>query len=149
TGRTTSYVNALYVLALRESAELAGWLGHPGPAAHWRTRAARVAAGVNRLLWDPAAGADVDSTTGTRAHPRDGNALAMAGGIASARQTRQILSFEGRRLATPNGLRMVDTTALDSRGPASLWWLVPVGAVLLLGGAFVRRRAGRRRTIVA
>jgi len=53
--------NCFMVLALRDCARFAGWLRRPKVAARFRRMADRIAAAINRRLWDPARRAYVDS----------------------------------------------------------------------------------------
>ena len=85
TGEVT-YYNALYVRALQGAAGLARATGHAADADRWLSRASGVAAAVNQYLWDPAAGAYLDSATGAVRHGQDGNSQAILAGIASPAQ---------------------------------------------------------------
>jgi len=49
---TVTHVNCLAVLALREAAELARWLGRMRESSKWENRAKRMSAAINRILWD-------------------------------------------------------------------------------------------------
>jgi hypothetical protein len=53
--------NCFMVLALRDCAELASWLGRPATARRFRSLATRLARAVNRRLWDRGRRAYVDS----------------------------------------------------------------------------------------
>jgi hypothetical protein len=144
TGRVVTYYNALYVLALRDAAQLAHWTNEPGHARAWTMRADRFARRINALLWDPKAGAYVDAAGSTAAHPLDGNALALVGGVATPGMSRRVLAFISSRLERPWGTVMSDTTALDARTsirPALT--LVVAAAALIVIGALIRRRYRR------
>jgi Bacterial alpha-L-rhamnosidase 6 hairpin glycosidase domain/Bacterial alpha-L-rhamnosidase C-terminal domain len=81
-GTTVAYYNAEYVLALRQAAELARWLGHTGEQAAWSARAEAVTRAFD-VFWDAANGAYVDTTVDRLTHPQDGNAFAVIAHIAS------------------------------------------------------------------
>lgn len=91
TGRIT-YYNANYVQALRDAARIAGLLGHDADADRWSARADKVAGAINDHLWDPAAGAYLDSGTGPVRHAQDGNAIAITAGVADAERAASALA---------------------------------------------------------
>ncbi|MEA5365745.1 alpha-L-rhamnosidase C-terminal domain-containing protein [Amycolatopsis sp., V23-08] len=114
TGEVT-YYNALYVRALQGAAGLARATGHAADADRWLSRASGVAAAVNQYLWDPAAGAYLDSATGAVRHGQDGNSQAIVAGIASPAQSSSSLA----RLAAgalPYGNPFMDNDTLVSDG---------------------------------
>ncbi|MFG1641785.1 alpha-L-rhamnosidase C-terminal domain-containing protein [Amycolatopsis sp. NPDC049252] len=114
TGEVT-YYNALYVRALQGAAGLARATGHAADADRWLSRASGVAAAVNQYLWDPAAGAYLDSATGAVRHGQDGNSQAIVAGIASPAQSSSALA----RLAAgalPYGNPFMDNDTLVSDG---------------------------------
>jgi hypothetical protein len=114
TGEVT-YYNALYVRALQGAAGLARATGHASDADRWLSRASGVAAAVNQYLWDPAAGAYLDSATGAVRHGQDGNSQAIVAGIASPSQATSSLA----RLAAgalPYGNPFMDNDTLVSDG---------------------------------
>lgn len=55
-----THQNCLAVLALKECAELADWLGEPGLASEWRDLASHLAAAINEHLWNADVGAYTD-----------------------------------------------------------------------------------------
>ncbi|MFJ1761738.1 alpha-L-rhamnosidase C-terminal domain-containing protein [Amycolatopsis sp. NPDC088138] len=114
TGEVT-YYNALYVRALQGAAGMARATGHAADADRWLSRASGVAAAVNQYLWDPAAGAYLDSATGAVRHGQDGNSQAIVAGIASPAQSSTALA----RLAAgalPYGNPFMDNDTLVSDG---------------------------------
>jgi hypothetical protein len=114
TGEVT-YYNALYVRALQGAAGMARATGHAADADRWLSRASGVATAVNQYLWDPAAGAYLDSATGAVRHGQDGNSQAIVAGIASPAQSSSSLA----RLAAgalPYGNPFMDNNTLVSDG---------------------------------
>ncbi|WP_410623064.1 alpha-L-rhamnosidase C-terminal domain-containing protein [Amycolatopsis sp. cmx-8-4] len=114
TGEVT-YYNALYVRALQGAAGMARATGHAADADRWLSRASGVAAAVNQYLWDPAAGAYLDSATGAVRHGQDGNSQAIVAGIASPARSSSSLA----RLAAgalPYGNPFMDNDTLVSDG---------------------------------
>ncbi|MEV6642354.1 alpha-L-rhamnosidase C-terminal domain-containing protein [Amycolatopsis sp. NPDC051371] len=114
TGEVT-YYNALYVRALQGAAGLARATGHAADADRWLARASGVSAAVNQYLWDPAAGAYLDSGTGAVRHGQDGNSQAIVAGIASPSQATSSLA----RLAAgalPYGNPFMDNDTLVADG---------------------------------
>lgn len=79
-GNVVAYFNAEYVYVLKQSAELAAWLGHRGQATDWSRRAAAVSRSFG-VFWDKQSGAYHDTTVDFAAHPEDGNAFAVIAGI--------------------------------------------------------------------
>jgi hypothetical protein len=102
TGEVT-YVNALYVEALEAASELAGAVGDGADARLWSAAARRVAAAVNRRLWD-ARTRVYDASDGLRGPiVQDANVTAILAGIASPPREREILAALRGGLATPFG----------------------------------------------
>lgn len=91
TGRIT-YYNANYVQALRDASRIAGFLGHDADGKRWSERADKVAGAINDHLWDPKAGAYLDSATGPVRHAQDGNAIAITAGVADAERAASALA---------------------------------------------------------
>jgi hypothetical protein len=79
-GKVVAYFNAEYVYVLKQSAELATWLGHPAQAAVWSKRAVALSRAF-AVFWDQANGAYHDTTVDLATHPQDGNAFAVIAGI--------------------------------------------------------------------
>ncbi|MDT5043422.1 MAG: hypothetical protein QOE51_4407, partial [Actinoplanes sp.] len=117
-GRTgeVTYYNALYVLALQNAAALATALGHGADAARWSTRAATVAAAINAHLWDPSAGAYLDSAVGAVRHGQDGNSYAVLTGVADPTRASSALGYLATNNATPYGNSFMDNNTLVSDG---------------------------------
>ncbi len=99
TGAVTAY-NALYVQALRDTAELADALGHHRDAEAYRGQAEQVATAINRYLWNRSVGAYPVSDTQPGTVAEDGNALAIMCGIASPGDVPTILATLRRVLWT-------------------------------------------------
>jgi Bacterial alpha-L-rhamnosidase C-terminal domain/Bacterial alpha-L-rhamnosidase 6 hairpin glycosidase domain len=102
TGELT-YVNAVYVEALRAAARVALALGHAALARTWSTAAAAVSDAVNRDLWDPKTGVYDASTSERGAVIQDANVTAILAGIASPTRARRIASVMQRALRGPHG----------------------------------------------
>ncbi|MFL6076461.1 MAG: alpha-L-rhamnosidase C-terminal domain-containing protein [Mycobacteriales bacterium] len=115
TGEVT-YYNALYAAALTGAAGMAHALGHDSDADRWRQRAATVAAAVNTYLWDPAAGAYLDSGTGAVRHGQDGNGLAVVAGIADPDRATAALGYLAGHTAQPYGNAFMDNDTLVGDG---------------------------------
>ncbi|CAJ2506022.1 Uu.00g001520.m01.CDS01 [Anthostomella pinea] len=98
---SAAYYSALYVLALRRAADLAGFVGggRDVDVRRWKARADRVARGVVDGLWDPAVGAFFDrkcddgAAAGCEAHAQDGNSLAILSGVANATLAASALAY--------------------------------------------------------
>jgi Bacterial alpha-L-rhamnosidase 6 hairpin glycosidase domain/Bacterial alpha-L-rhamnosidase C-terminal domain/F5/8 type C domain len=117
-GRTgeVTYYNALYVLALRDAAQLAQALGHPADAQRWSDRATSVAAAINAHLWDASAGAYLDSAVGPVRHGQDGNGYAVLAGVAPADRAASALSYLAANTTTPYGNAFMDNNTLVPDG---------------------------------
>jgi hypothetical protein len=111
-----TYYNALYVLALQNAAALATALGHGADAARWSTRAATVAAAINAHLWDPSAGAYLDSAVGAVRHGQDGNSYAVLTGVADPNRASSALGYLATNNATPYGNSFMDNNTLVGDG---------------------------------
>lgn len=61
-----THQNCLAVLALKECAELAAWLGEDGLAQEWHALAGDLAAAINGHLWNEERGAYTDALRGTK-----------------------------------------------------------------------------------
>lgn len=105
-----TYYNALYVLALRNSAELASTYGYPNDAARWTARAALVSKGINENLFDPKVGAFLDYN-GT--HSQDGNMLSIIANVTDSTRSQSILDYWAS-LALPYGNPFYDSDALGT-----------------------------------
>jgi hypothetical protein len=115
-GRTIAYFNAGYGVALEQAAALAGWLGHRWQAARWRRRLAPLRHAFNRVFWDPRARAYLDSPTGPRVHPEDGNAFAVLAGFASRSRARSALGYLSRSIRQSYGNTLLDVDAWSHPG---------------------------------
>ncbi|MFI7382732.1 alpha-L-rhamnosidase C-terminal domain-containing protein [Streptomyces sp. NPDC049813] len=111
TGRVT-YYNVNYVQALRDGARLARFLGHDEDAERWEERATKVAAAVNALLWDEAAGAYLDSGTGPVRHAQDGNAIAVTAGVAGSQRAASALAHLDATTRRPYGNAFMDNDTI-------------------------------------
>lgn len=91
---TVTYYNTLYVLALKNAASIATFLGgHGSDAAEWTQRAETVSKAINEYLWDKSAGAYLDSLSGPVRHAQDGNSIAVLASVSSPSQTASLLSY--------------------------------------------------------
>lgn len=115
TGEVT-YYNVNYVRALRNAADLARWLGKGEDAARWEARADSVSAAVNTYLWDPAAGAYLDSAVGEVRHGQDGNGIAVVAGVADRSRASSALDYLTSHHARPWGNSFMDNDTLVGDG---------------------------------
>jgi hypothetical protein len=120
TGEVT-YYNDLYVLALRQASQMAAELGDSANASEWSTRADTVAAAINAHLWDPAAGAYIDSTGGPMAHPQDANGWAIVAGVATGDRATQALDYLTAHTWTPYGDAFYDNDSVVSDGTSRVY----------------------------
>jgi hypothetical protein len=118
-GTVVAYYNAQYVLALRQAAQLAQWLGESGAAARWSARAEEVARACDAAFWDARAGAYVDTTVDRATHPQDANAFAVLSGVATHAQAESALGYLAGHDWRGYGNTIVDTESWD--GPAWGW----------------------------
>jgi hypothetical protein len=109
-GTTIAYFNAGYGRALRQAATLATWLGggRQRQARAWRARWATLRTAFDATFWDEKAGAYLDSPTGPKLHPQDGNAFAILAGFASPAQQASALNYLGSALRQSYGNTIVD-----------------------------------------
>jgi hypothetical protein len=98
-----TYVNALYVLALDDAANLASTLGDKADAATWAHTAATIKATINRELWNPKTHVYDASTTLRDNYIQDANVTAILAGIPSKSRARQILAVLSHKLQTRFG----------------------------------------------
>jgi hypothetical protein len=115
-GSTIAYFNAGYGVALEEAATVAGWLGHDGAAAGWRRRLPSLRRSFNRVFWDPDVRAYLDSPTGPRVHPEDGNAFAVLAGFAEGARSRSALDYLSRSIRQSYGNTLLDVDAWSHPG---------------------------------
>lgn len=120
TGEVT-YYNDLYVLALRDGAQLAAAVGDHTDAVRWRQRAAAVSAAINARLWDPVAGAYLDSSTGAVSHPQDANGWAVLAGVAGGARARSALAYLASHTHTPYGNAFYDNGAVVADGASRVY----------------------------
>lgn len=111
-----TYYNALYVLALEDASQMASALGHSADASRWSQRAQSVTAAINTYLWDPAAGAYLDSATGPARHGQDGNGIAVVAGVAGQARAASALGYLARTTGLPYGNSFMDNNTLVSGG---------------------------------
>ena len=98
-----TYVNAVYVQALRSTAKLAAALGHRAQAKEWSAAATAVTKAVNRQLWNPKTHVYDASTSQRGAVVQDANVTAILAGIAGRSRARRILKVLQRRLGSKYG----------------------------------------------
>lgn len=111
-GQVTA-LNALYVAALRTAAVVANQVGHARAATAYEATADRVAAAINRLLWDEPRGVYVDARRDGRPSRRvsqQSNAAAIAFGVAPRERWDRIFA------AILDESRLVLTYALGHDG---------------------------------
>ncbi|WP_328472625.1 alpha-L-rhamnosidase-related protein [Streptomyces sp. NBC_00448] len=111
TGQIT-YYNANYVQALTDAASIATYLGNSADAGRWTDRATTVAAAVNAHLWDAAAGAYLDSSSGPARHAQDGNAIAITAGVADATRAASALAHLDATTVLPYGNAFMDNDTI-------------------------------------
>ncbi len=111
-GTVVAYYNAQYVLALKQAATLAEWIGAPGNA--WRLAAKNVSAAFVPAFWDADKGAFRDTTADPSSHPQDGNAFAVLSGIANAAQTTSALNYLTDHNQRDYGNTIVDSQVWDN-----------------------------------
>lgn len=115
-GDTIAYFNAGYGVALEQAATVAGWLGHRRAAAEWRRRLPSLRRSFNGAFWDPGAHAYLDSPTGPKVHPEDGNAFAVLAGFASLARARAALDYLSRAIRQSYGNTLLDVDAWSHPG---------------------------------
>ncbi|OAR00020.1 hypothetical protein LLEC1_00483 [Akanthomyces lecanii] len=95
-----TYYNALYVRALRYSAQLARSLGgdYAASAPGWESRAASISASVAKNNFDTAT---------------DGNSLAILAGIVNTTTSQQVLDYWAKTTAHPYGNAFYDSSVLS------------------------------------
>ena len=106
-----TYVNAVYVEALRSAAGLSRALGHTAQARTQLRAAATVARAVNRHLWDSSTGVYDASTSQRGSVVQDANVTAILAGIPSRARARRIIRVLERRLSSRFGPRDVSSPA--------------------------------------
>ncbi|MGH3166245.1 MAG: MGH1-like glycoside hydrolase domain-containing protein, partial [Trebonia sp.] len=111
-----TYYNALYVWALKDAAAMAAALGQTADATAWTQRAQAVSDAINQHLWDPSAGAYLDSSTGPVSHPQDGNGIAIIAGVADQSRATSVLDYLAKTTATPYGNAFYDNDSVVSDG---------------------------------
>lgn len=115
-GGEVTYYNALYVLALKDAAQLAEFLGHRADAGRWSRRAENVGLAINRRLWDARAGAYLDAAGGPARHGQDGNAMAVLAGVAGVQRAGSLLDYLSAHTALPYGNAFMDNDTLIPGG---------------------------------
>lgn len=111
---TVTYYNALYVLALKNAASIAAFLGgHDSDADSWTQRAETVSAAINNYLWDNSTGAYLDSLTGPVRHAQDGNSISVLASVSSSSRTASLLSYFNSR-ALPYGNPFYDNDSIGA-----------------------------------
>ncbi|HEX5448806.1 MAG TPA: alpha-L-rhamnosidase C-terminal domain-containing protein [Gaiellaceae bacterium] len=92
-GKVVAYYNAQYVLALKDAAQLAQWVGDNDAATRWTARAKATTKAFSGAFWDASVGAFADTTTDKTTHPQDGNSFAILSGIATQEQATAALNY--------------------------------------------------------
>jgi hypothetical protein len=111
---TVTYYNALYVLALKNAASIATFLGgHESDAANWTQRAEIVSTAINTYLWDNSTGAYLDSLSDAVSHAQDGNSISVLASVSSPSRTTSLLSYLDSH-ALPYGNPFYDNDSLGA-----------------------------------
>jgi hypothetical protein len=100
----SSYINMLYVKALREAAYMAAVLGQ---SASYSSDADILSAAINSTLWDDQKGAYIESDEDRTRVPLDANMMAILAGVASEKEQR-IWDYIWKNHDGPYGLLNVD-----------------------------------------
>ena len=108
-GNVNAYFNAQAVVALRQTAEVARWIGVD--AKPYQARAGRIAAALG-TFWDPSVGAYSDSTLDPHTHPQDGNVYAALAGVDRTRAW-SALDYQQAHSWRNYGSTMADTDSWD------------------------------------
>jgi hypothetical protein len=104
-----TYYNALYVHALNGASFIASNLNKTDDATRWSKRAQLVSEAINTHMWDPVAGAYIDSLNSSSiSHPQDGNSLAILSGAADSNRAASALSYLAAHNARPYGNAFYD-----------------------------------------
>lgn len=115
TGEVT-YYNALYVQALDNASRIAETLGNHADADRWEQRARAVSVAINANLWDPVAGAYLDSAIGPVRHGQEGNSLAIVAGVATGARAASALNYLSTATRQPYGNSFMDNNTLVGDG---------------------------------
>lgn len=118
-----TYYNALYVRALRYTAQLARHLGgkYTNVAKSWESRASSIASALNKHNFDGKVGAFYDGgpcpgeATGSycNVHAQDGNSIAIMAGIPEAAQSQKVLDYWSKAASHTYGNSFYDSTVLS------------------------------------
>ncbi|HKU58224.1 MAG TPA: hypothetical protein VJP39_01360, partial [Gaiellaceae bacterium] len=112
-GKVVAYYNAQYVLALKDAAQLAQWVGDNDAAKRWTARATATSGAFAGAFWDAQAGAFTDTTTDKATHPQDGNSFAILAGIATKDQATSALNYLAAKNWRDYGNTIADTNDWD------------------------------------
>lgn len=113
-GKVVAYYNAQYVLALREGAQLARWIGARSATTRWLAQAKATTRAFAAAFWDGSTGAYHDTTVDRQTHPQDGNAFAVLAGVASPTQARSALDYLAGHDRYSWGNSIADTNNWDN-----------------------------------
>lgn len=117
-----TYYNALYVHALRYSAQLARSLGKDKEAAaRWDARAKSVSEAIRKHNFDSAVGAFYDggpcpgqpAGTYCNVHAQDGNSIAILAGVTDNKTSQQVLDYWNKAAKQPYGNAFYDSSVLS------------------------------------
>jgi hypothetical protein len=112
-----TYYNALYVMALKNAALIATFLGgHESDASRWTARAQTVSNAINNNLFDSSVGAFFDGFCGSTAcltHAQDGNSMSIVSGAVNGSRAESVLSYLSKALARSYGNAFYDN---DNQG---------------------------------
>ncbi len=118
-----TYYNALYVRALRYTAQLARQMGgkYTNVAKSWESRASSVSAALTKHNFDTKVGAFYDGgpcpgeAAGTycNVHAQDGNSIAIMAGVTENPKSQQILDYWNKAASHQYGNSFYDSTVLS------------------------------------
>ncbi len=111
-----TYINALYVRNLQQTAALATVMGDSAAAATYTATASTVSNAINTQLWDPTSGAYRYSRETPNSYPQDANATAILTGVATGTRATSALAY----LRAHNWSTLGSLTVPLSNAPASL-----------------------------
>ncbi|KAL3427334.1 alpha-l-rhamnosidase [Phlyctema vagabunda] len=106
-----TYYNSLYILALRNAASVADFIGgHEGDAARWTKVAEKVSKALNKYLFDDSTGAYFDTLPGI-SHAQDGNGISIVSGAATKDRAKSALAYLSKNNARFYGNAFYDNDA--------------------------------------
>lgn len=117
TGPVT-YLNVLYVLALKQAAVIATTIpGRGDDADRWSARAAKLQIAINDHLFDDSVGAFFDGSCGNvscATHAQDGNSISIISGTATGKRAESILEYMYDTMSQPYGNTFYDNDVVGT-----------------------------------